>query len=295
LADPQRVLQHGDALIVVDVQVDFCPGGALPIERGDEVVPVLNRWIAAAFRGGIPAYASRDWHPKGHLSFTESGGQWPPHCLQDSEGARFHPDLRIADSTVIVTKGVRFDRDQYSAFDETGLAKELRARSVKRVWVGGLAQDVCVRATVLDARREGFEVIVIADATRPVTRVGGDEANEEMRRGGGRALRRPSERGGSKAGPPGFTRSLGPRAALLRPDGGRRRRFGTSSPSYSCKEIGCERGERTVTIRDRNYHCVVSRRRSCVPVRESLLHSETTDITHLPTVNSTESSKPDVE
>jgi nicotinamidase/pyrazinamidase len=184
LADPQRVLQHGDALIIVDVQIDFCPGGALPIEHGDDVVPVLNRWIAAASSAGVPVYASRDWHPKRHVSFTESGGQWPPHCLQDSEGAQFHPDLRLPDSTVIVTKGVRFDRDQYSAFDETGLATELRVRGVKRVWVGGLAQDVCVRATVLDAQRQGFQAVVISDGTRPVTRIGGDEANEEMRRAG---------------------------------------------------------------------------------------------------------------
>ena len=186
MADPQRALQPGDALIVVDVQIDFCPGGALPIARGDEVVPVLNRWIAAASGSGVPVYASRDWHPRHHLSFAESGGQWPPHCLQDSEGARFHPDLRLPESTVIVTKGVRFDRDQYSAFDETGLATEVRARGVKRLWIGGLAQDVCVRATVLDARRHGFEVIVITDGTRPVTPSGGREANEEMLRAGAR-------------------------------------------------------------------------------------------------------------
>jgi nicotinamidase/pyrazinamidase len=184
MVHPRRSLQPGDALIVVDVQVDFCPGGALPIEGGDAVIPVLNRWIAAAIEGSVPVYASRDWHPVGHLSFAESGGPWPPHCLQDSPGAQFHPDLRLPDSTVVVTKGVRFDRDQYSAFDGTGLATELAKRAVRRVWVGGLAQDVCVRATVLDARRHGFEAIVIADGTRPVTRAGGDSANEEMRQAG---------------------------------------------------------------------------------------------------------------
>jgi nicotinamidase/pyrazinamidase len=173
-------------LIVVDVQVDFCPGGALPIARGDEVVPVLNGWIAAAARAAVPVYFSRDWHPVRHLSFVESGGAWPPHCLQDSEGARFHPALTVPADAAVVTKGVRFDRDQYSAFDATGLAQELRAKGAKRVWVGGLAQDVCVRATVLEARREGFETIVIADATRPVTASGGDAANEEMRRAGAR-------------------------------------------------------------------------------------------------------------
>jgi nicotinamidase/pyrazinamidase len=184
MPSPRQVLRKRDALIVVDVQVDFCPGGALPIEHGDEVVPVLNRWIAAAAELGIPICASRDWHPRHHLSFQESGGEWPVHCVQDSRGARFHPGLRLPDDTLVVTKGVRFDRDQYSAFDETGLAAELRKRRVRRVWVGGLAQDVCVRATVLDARREGFEAVVVTDATRPVTRAGGEQANEAMRRAG---------------------------------------------------------------------------------------------------------------
>jgi len=184
MSDPRQVLRSGDALIVVDVQIDFCPGGALPIDRGDEVVPVLNRWIAAAAEAGLPICASRDWHPRHHLSFKESGGEWPVHCAQDSVGARFHPELRLPADALVVTKGVRFDRDQYSAFDETGLATELRMRGVRRLWIGGLAQDVCVRATVLDARREAFDAIVIADATRPVTPSGGTRANEEMRQAG---------------------------------------------------------------------------------------------------------------
>jgi nicotinamidase/pyrazinamidase len=184
MSDPQQAFRPGDALIVVDVQIDFCPGGALPIERGDEVVPVLNRWIAAAADAQVRIFPSRDWHPLHHLSFRESGGAWPVHCVQDSPGARFHPELKLPDSAIVVTKGVRFDRDQYSAFDETGLATELRRWGVRRVWVGGLAQDVCVRATVLDARREGFDAIVISDATRPVTRAGGERASEEMRQVG---------------------------------------------------------------------------------------------------------------
>lgn len=184
MSDPEDALRPGDALLIVDVQIDFCPGGALAIEHGDEVVPILNRWIAAAASAAVPVYASRDWHPRHHLSFTESGGEWPVHCVQDSAGARFHPGLELPDSAIVVTKGVRFDRDQYSAFDETGLATEMRARGVRRIWVGGLAQDVCVRATVLDARREGFAAIVIADGTRPVTRAGGERANAEMRQAG---------------------------------------------------------------------------------------------------------------
>jgi nicotinamidase/pyrazinamidase len=168
--------QAGDALLIVDVQIDFCPGGALPIPEGDAVVPVLNRWIAAALVHGIPVYASRDWHPIGHPSFHERGGLWPPHCLQDSDGARFHPDLQLPPDTIKITKGVRFDQDQNSTFDQTGLASDMRLRNIRRVWLGGLAQDVCVAATALDGRREGFEVVLIPDATRPVSPEGGRDA-----------------------------------------------------------------------------------------------------------------------
>jgi len=177
----EETFKGGDALIIVDVQKDFCPGGALPIEKGDKVVPVLNRWIGEAIKLSIPIYASRDWHPAGHNSFKESGGPWPPHCIQDSDGARFHPDLKLPDSVIKVTKGVRFDKDQNSVFDETGLAEELRRRDIKRLVVGGLAEDVCVLATVLDGREEGFDVIVISDAIQPVTPDGGEKAREKMK------------------------------------------------------------------------------------------------------------------
>jgi nicotinamidase/pyrazinamidase len=173
-------MRTGDALLVIDVQNDFCPGGALPIEEGDRVVPVLNRWLVAARERGIPVYASRDWHPRGHPSFAEAGGQWPAHCVQDTEGAAFHADLELPADVVRVTKGVRFDIDQYSAFNETGLEERLRRDGVRRLWVGGLALDVCVRATVLDAIRAGLEVRLLVDATRAVTAEGGRSALEEM-------------------------------------------------------------------------------------------------------------------
>lgn len=185
----EQILQPGDALIIVDVQNDFCPGGALPIEHGDEVIPVLNRWIVAAVAKAVPIYASRDWHPVGHMSFKESGGLWPPHCLQDTEGAAFHPDLHLPSSAVKVTKGVRFDQDQNSAFDQTGLATQLRRDGVRRIFVGGLAEDVCVRATVLDGLKEGFEVFLILEGTRPVTAAGGEKARREMQEAGARLLR----------------------------------------------------------------------------------------------------------
>ena len=186
MSHPTEVLQPGDALLIVDVQNDFCPGGALPIERGDEVVPVLNRWIDAARAAGVPVYASRDWHPAGHLSFEEREGPWPPHCVQDTAGAAFHPDLRLPPDTIKITKGARFDQDQYSAFDQTGLADQLRRDGIKRVWIGGLALDVCVRATVLDALKEGFAAHLIPDASLPVTREGGEKALREMREAGAR-------------------------------------------------------------------------------------------------------------
>jgi nicotinamidase/pyrazinamidase len=182
--NPREQLQPGDALLLVDVQIDFCPGGNLPIEGGHEVVPVLNEWVAAARDAGVAVFASRDWHPAGHPSFEAQGGPWPPHCLQDSEGARFHPDLVLPPEAVLVSKGVRFDQDQYSAFDQTGLGDELRRRGIRRVWVGGLAQDVCVRATALGAAQEGFEVRLIPGASRPVTAEGGVKALEEMRAAG---------------------------------------------------------------------------------------------------------------
>lgn len=184
MSDPKDAYAPGDALILVDPQIDFCPGGALPIEGGDEVMPVLNRWIHAALAARIPVFVSRDWHPEGHLSFREQGGPWPPHCLQDSEGARFHPRLDLPENAVKVTKGVRFDQDQNSAFDQTGLADELRRRGIRRIWVGGLAMDVCVAATVMDGCREGFEVRLIENGTRPVTAKGGRDSLEKMKQAG---------------------------------------------------------------------------------------------------------------
>jgi nicotinamidase/pyrazinamidase len=184
MAQAEDALRSGDALILVDIQNDFCPGGALPIEEGDQIVALANRWIAAARDKGIPVYASRDWHPAGHPSFDSEGGQWPQHCLQDTSGAAFHPKLDVPADAILVTKGTRFDKDQYSAFDGTGLGDELRKRGIKRVWVAGLALDVCVRATALDAARGGFETHLIEEGTRPVTAQGGKDALAEMRRAG---------------------------------------------------------------------------------------------------------------
>ncbi|HUJ29226.1 MAG TPA: isochorismatase family protein [Myxococcales bacterium] len=177
-------LQSGDALLIVDVQNDFCPGGSLPVARGDEIVPVLNRWIATASEARVPIFASRDWHPRGHVSFRERGGQWPEHCVQGTPGANFRADLALPAEASLVSKGTDRERDAWSAFDGTDLGARLRSAGVKRLFIGGLALDVCVRATVLDAIKAGFEVKVIEDATRPVNAANGVPAMEEMRHAG---------------------------------------------------------------------------------------------------------------
>ena len=180
-------LTVSDALLLVDVQNDFCPGGALAVADGDAVVPALNAWIAAARQGGARVFASRDWHPPDHLSFAARGGIWPPHCVQDTPGAAFHQDLELPDDAVIVTKADTADREAYSAFDSGELAVQLRAAGIERLWVGGLATDYCVKASVLDAAElPGLEVRVITNAIRAVDAAPGDgeAALEAMREAG---------------------------------------------------------------------------------------------------------------
>lgn len=173
------------ALIVVDFQNDFCPGGALAVEDGDKVVGPLNQLIDEFLANGEPVFASRDWHPRKTRHFAESGGTWPVHCVQDTFGAEFHPNLRRDPRIRIISKGLG-DTDCYSAFDETDLAERLRAEHVEEVWVGGLATDYCVKQTVLDAAREGFDIKAVVNAMRPVNLQpgDGDRAIKEMRAAG---------------------------------------------------------------------------------------------------------------
>ncbi len=178
--------QVGDALLIVDVQNDFCPGGALPVPDGDTIVAVLNEWIAAASQTNVPVYASRDWHPSDHMSFARRGGPWPVHCVRDTPGAALRSDLQLPDDAVIIDKGIDPADEAYSAFANTDLAERLGQAGVKRLRVGGLALDYCVRASVLDALKEGFAVHLIADATRAVNvePSDGDKALDEMREAG---------------------------------------------------------------------------------------------------------------
>jgi nicotinamidase/pyrazinamidase len=178
-----------DALLVVDVQRDFLPGGALGVPDGHAVVPVLNRYIALAHRAGLPVFASRDWHPRDHCSFRDQGGSWPPHCVANTDGAKFAPGLDLPAAAALVSKATEKEPDAYSAFQGTGLAARLRERGVRRLLVGGLATDYCVLSTVKDALREGFEVVLLEDAIRAVEVKPGDgnRAKREMVEAGARS------------------------------------------------------------------------------------------------------------
>lgn len=166
----------GDALLIVDVQNDFLPGGSLAVPGGEQVVPVLNRALALFNGRAVPVYATRDWHPANHCSFLAQGGIWPPHCIAGSEGAAFAPALALPPGAVVVSKATEPGKDAYSGFDGTSLAQQLRAARVARLFVGGLATDYCVLNTVKDALRQGFKVMLLLDAIRAVERHAGDGA-----------------------------------------------------------------------------------------------------------------------
>ena len=177
------------ALVLIDVQNDFCPGGALPVPGGDRVIPVLNAMIQRFTAAGAAVYATRDWHPHDTTHFQVYGGPWPRHCVAGTTGAELHPDLQVPADATVISKGQARDDAGYSAFegrtaDGRDLASDLRARGISRLVVGGLATDYCVRATVLDARRAGFDVTVLSDG---VAGIGDDDtrrALEEMRQAG---------------------------------------------------------------------------------------------------------------
>jgi nicotinamidase/pyrazinamidase len=172
-------MQDKDALLIVDVQNDFCPGGALAVADGDRVVPALNRYIERFQKSRLPIFATRDWHPEKTTHFKTYGGIWPPHCIQGTRSAEFRADLHLAPDAVVVSKGMGMDEDSYSGFDGrdekgTPLAEILRPRGIERLFVGGLATDYCVKHTVLDGLKQGFHVVLLEDAARAVNLEPGD-------------------------------------------------------------------------------------------------------------------------
>ncbi|GBC89042.1 Nicotinamidase [bacterium HR13] len=176
-------LTDKDALIVVDMQNDFMPWGALPVPDGDKIVPKLNAYIDIFSSKGLPVYFTRDWHPPDHISFVENGGVWPPHCVQNTEGAKFHRDLHIPkDNKFIVSKGTSRDFDAYSGFQGTMLDSLLQERGIRRVFVGGVATDYCVKNTVMGALNLEYQAFLLIDATKGVDVKPGDteRAIDEM-------------------------------------------------------------------------------------------------------------------
>jgi len=167
-------ITSSDVLLVTDIQLDFLPGGALPISDGDQIIPVLNEYIKRFNRAGTPIFASRDFHSPTHMSFKAQGGPWPAHCVQDTRGAMFSPDLKLPKTTVVVFKATDPMRESYSVFDGTLFAEELKERNAKRIFIGGLATDYCVLNTVMDARKIGYETVVLMDATRGINVKSGD-------------------------------------------------------------------------------------------------------------------------
>ena len=181
------------ALLLVDVQNDFCPGGALAVPEGDRVVPVLNEYVQRFERGGDPVFASRDWHPQVTKHFKDEGGPWPPHCVANTQGAAFHPRLNLPVKASVVTKGTDPTDHGYSAFEAAdaqgrSLGEVFQASKISALYVGGLATEYCVRASVLDGLKQGLDVVVLLDAVRGIDVQDGDVARalDEMIRAGAR-------------------------------------------------------------------------------------------------------------
>ena len=179
------------ALLLVDVQKDFCPGGALAAPGGDRIIAAVNRHIADARERDMPVYASRDWHPAITTHFNKYGGEWPAHCVQETTGAQFHADMKLPADTVVISKGEDPARPGYSAFDGhtsdgKTLLHDLRDRHVTRLYVGGIATDYCVKATAIDGAEAGLDVCVLRDAVTGIDVRPGDvdRALEDMSRTG---------------------------------------------------------------------------------------------------------------
>jgi nicotinamidase/pyrazinamidase len=158
----------GDALLVIDIQNDFLPGGRLAVAEGDHVIPVMNNYIDRFIRRQLPVFATRDWHPKNHGSFIKQGGPWPDHCIADSTGAEFARSLHLPTTVHVFSTGIEVENDGYSGFENPELNKQLEKLNVSRLFIGGLATDYCVLHTVCDALKLNYQVMLLTDAVRAV-------------------------------------------------------------------------------------------------------------------------------
>jgi nicotinamidase/pyrazinamidase len=180
--DSKIAPQVDDALVIVHVQNDFVAGGALAVAGGGEVVAPLNRYIEIFRRNRLPIIATRDWHPADHCSFREQGGPWPPHCVQGTAGAQFVPELMLPPGTTVVSCAIQSHKEAYSSFEDTELDQLLKSLGARRLFIGGLATDYCVGATVKDGLFLGYRVFLLTDAVRAVNAhpQDGADAREEM-------------------------------------------------------------------------------------------------------------------
>jgi len=175
-------LGKGDALLVIDIQNDFLPGGSLAVPEGDQVIPALNGYIDQFIKRQLPVFATRDWHPSSHCSFIQQGGRWPEHCIADSKGAEFASGLHLPVSAYIISKGTDVEQDGYSGFANRTFREQLDNAGARRLFIGGLATDYCVLNTVRDALSCHYKVLLLTDAMRAVNvqRQDGDNAITEM-------------------------------------------------------------------------------------------------------------------
>ena len=167
-------LTKNDALLIIDVQNDFCPGGALAVRSGDVVAATMSQAAKAFAAKGATLFTTQDWHPAQHSSFNDQGGQWPSHCVQGTKGAALHPALKLPKGTHAVKKGASLDKDAYSGFVDSDLEQQLKKANISRVFVGGLATDYCVFNTVMDTVALGFETYVLTDAVAAINIEPGD-------------------------------------------------------------------------------------------------------------------------
>lgn len=183
-------LSDNDALIIVDVQKDFLEQGSLPVPDSNRIIPVLNAYIEKFDSLGLPIFVTRDWHPLKHCSFLEQGGTWPEHCVQYTEGAAFAPDLYLPKDAAVISKGTTIEEDAYSGFQGTDLEQRLQVLHTERVFIGGLALDVCVFNTVMDAVINGFQAFVLEDASQAVNirPDDGEKAVADMQNAGARFI-----------------------------------------------------------------------------------------------------------
>lgn len=183
-------MKSNKALLIVDMQNDFCPGGVLSVPDGDRIIPTVNKYIQLFQQKQLPLFFSRDWHPSETIHFQEKGGPWPPHCIQGTKGAEFHPDLKIPENAVILSKGMDPNLDSYSvfeAFDEDLLSfpELLRKQEITELFIGGMATDYCVRSTSLDALKQGLNIHVLVDAVKGIDPINSNKTLEEIQSEGG--------------------------------------------------------------------------------------------------------------